>query len=115
MKIVINRCWDGFSISKKAAEYMAKHGSKQAKAELAKCEKDTKHDWYGYGYCSDAGFDDGYKRDDPLLVKAVEKLGNGANGDLAKLVVVEIPDGVKWDIDDYDGMETVAEAHRTWA
>jgi hypothetical protein len=28
--------------------------------------------------------------------------------------VVEIPDGVEWEIAEYDGLEWVAEKHRTW-
>ena len=28
---------------------------------------------------------------------------------------VEIPDGVQWEIDEYDGGERVAECHRTWS
>ena len=34
MKIVVNRCYGGFSISKKAAELMAKQGCERAKLEL---------------------------------------------------------------------------------
>lgn len=53
-------------------------------------------------------------RDDPALVAAVEELGDAANGDHAELRVVEIPDGTAWQIEDYDGMESIAESHRTW-
>lgn len=54
------------------------------------------------------------KRSWPLLVECVEALGEAANGAHAKLAVVEIPDGVQWEIDEYDGLEWVAETHRTW-
>ena len=53
-------------------------------------------------------------RSDPHLVKVVEELGTQANGKYANLKVVEIPDGVTWQIDEYDGCEWVAEAYRTW-
>ena len=53
-------------------------------------------------------------RNDPALVQVVQELGEKANGDYAKLVVVEIPDDVQWEIDEYDGMERIAESHRTW-
>lgn len=54
------------------------------------------------------------KRDDPLLVKVVEKLGEKANGMCAKLAIVEIPNDVEWTIEVYNGNEHIAEKHRTW-
>jgi hypothetical protein len=54
-------------------------------------------------------------RDDSLLVATVEALGDAASGRHAKLKVVEIPDGVQWQIEEYDGNEHVAEVHRTWS
>jgi hypothetical protein len=30
------------------------------------------------------------------------------------LRIVEIPDGVEWHISEYDGIEHIAENHRTW-
>ena len=60
---------------------------------------------------------DGWTRENrahPLVVRAVEELGEAANGDFAELEVVEIPDGIEWEIDEYDGSERVAERHRTW-
>ena len=54
------------------------------------------------------------ERNDPAVVQAVEELGDKANGEHAKLVVVNIPDGIEYSIEEYDGMEHVAEAHRTW-
>lgn len=37
-----------------------------------------------------------------------------ASGRLAELEVVEIPDGTDWEIDDYDGVETIHEKHQSW-
>jgi hypothetical protein len=54
------------------------------------------------------------QRDDPALVQTVQELGEAANGQYAKLKVVTIPDDVEWTIEEYDGMEWIAEAHRTW-
>lgn len=54
------------------------------------------------------------KRDDPLLIKVVEELGEFANSSWSRLEVVEIPDGVNWWIDTYDGIETIREVHRSW-
>jgi hypothetical protein len=44
----------------------------------------------------------------------VLELGEAANGRCAELKVVEIPDDVEWQIEEYDGLEWVAEKHRTW-
>lgn len=53
-------------------------------------------------------------RDDPRLVQVVRELGRDASGGYAELVVVDLPDGVKWHIHEYDGFETVHENHRSW-
>lgn len=53
-------------------------------------------------------------RSDPHLVKLVEEMGDKVNGRCAELRIVEIPDKVKWVIEEYDGSEHVAEEHRTW-
>ena len=89
MKIVINKRYGGFGLSKEAYEYLG----------LA---------WDGYGYKYNGN------RADHKLVECVETLGDIANGSFAKLKVVEIPDDVEWKIEDYDGVEWVAEVHRTW-
>lgn len=53
-------------------------------------------------------------RNDPLLIKCIETLGEKANGDCAKLEIIEIPDGIEWEIDEYDGNESIDEVHRSW-
>ncbi|GAJ02350.1 unnamed protein product [marine sediment metagenome] len=89
MKIVINRCYGGFSLSQVGMEYMGFDRMR----------------WSG---CSDL------PRHDPKLVECVEELGDKANGKHAKLTVVEIPDGVKYSVEEHEGMEWIAEEHRTW-
>lgn len=59
-------------------------------------------------------FRDYSQRSNPLLVQTVEELGTEANGRFANLVVVEIPDGIEYEFDDYDGFETIHEKHRSW-
>jgi len=53
-------------------------------------------------------------RDDPALVQVVEELGAAAADQFAELRIAEVPDDVKWYIDEYDGQEWVAEVHRRW-
>lgn len=53
-------------------------------------------------------------RDDPVLVAIVRELGADANGSYADLKIIEVPYGVDWQIEEYDGVEWVAEKHRTW-
>jgi|SRR6185437_426618 len=64
-------------------------------------------------YDLDQYSDDNF-RSDKDLVEVVEKLGTKANGFCADLQITEIPDDIKWSIHNYDGMEHVEEAHRTW-
>jgi hypothetical protein len=107
MKVVINRCFGGFGISKEAAQFMAARGNAVAKAELS----ENKKFWFGYGHTENYN---GYNRADPDLVAAVEALGEKANGDGTELHVVEIPDDVEYEILDYDGMESIVDVKRHW-
>lgn len=109
MKVVINTCFGGFSISKECAERMKELGCLQAKAEL---EASSKY-WYGSGHVGN--FEGGYKRTSPYLIQAVEELGVKANGKYSRIVVVKIPEDIKWYIDEYDGRETIREEHRSWS
>jgi hypothetical protein len=60
--------------------------------------------------------DQSISRDDPYLVRVVQEMGGeAAGGPAAMLKVVEIPESVAWHIQDYDGLEWVAENHRTWS
>jgi hypothetical protein len=90
--IVINNCYGGFTLSEAAeAQYKEMTGI-------------TDKDWYSRDVA----------RDDPYLVKIVRDMGEKANGSHAELRIVEVPAGVEWDIEEYDGNEWVAEKHRTW-
>lgn len=103
MKIVINRCYGGFGLSKEALElYAEKKGISLGK---------WNETWKFYEDISNGDIE----RNDPVLVEIVESMGSKANGGAAELKVVEIPDGVEWSVHEYDGNEWVAEAHRTWS
>ena len=90
-KIVINDCYGGFGLSKEAYEYMG-------------LKWDNCGSLYG----------ENISRDNPKLVECIEKLGEKANGSGARLRVIEIPEDVNWEIEEYDGIEWVSEKHRTW-
>lgn len=93
MKVVINRCFGGFGLSTAAeALYKERKGV-------------TDPNWYYYDL----------ERDDPVLVQVVEELGDEANTPYSDLHIVEIPDGISWFIHEYDGLEHIAESHRTWS
>lgn len=53
-------------------------------------------------------------RTDPHLIQVVEELGEAANSEFSRLVIIEIPDDVKWELKEIDGDEWIAEVHRTW-
>ena len=123
MKIVINRCFGGFSLSNEAFELLLnkKHiRFERVRAKSALRKELNEYDYYEEGY---AGLDNHYlwefnlceDRSDPHLVAVVEELGEKANGWASDLTVVEIPDDVEWYIEEYDGREHVAEVHRTWS
>ena len=87
VKIVINARYGGFSLSAKArARYR----------EIAGQEPDALDP----------------DRTDPILVQVVQELGAAASS--STLHVVDVPDDVDWIIQDCDGIEWVAERHRTW-
>lgn len=137
-KIVINNCYGGFSLSEKAVlRYAELKGIKiyvvqdkygfptfltvppdQVTPKLENWhaatdkEKQESNDAYNREHFSGRDF----KRDDPLLVQVVAELGGKeAGGIYAELAVVEIPEGVEWEIEEYDGNEWVAEKHRKWS
>jgi hypothetical protein len=103
MKLVINRDYGGFGLSRKALDmYAAEKGIDPGK-------------WNDTFKFYDNISDHVIQRDDPVLVRIVQELGNEANGGYAELKVVDIPDGVRYTIEEYDGIEWVAEVHRTWS
>jgi hypothetical protein len=53
-------------------------------------------------------------RDDPILVKIVQEMGNDVHGFFANLKIVEIPAEIDWQVDQHDGLEWISEKHRTW-
>ena len=101
MKIAINRCYGGFSVS-----------------EAVFKELGWKWDGYGYPSNNDFGIEQGqYEayRAHPALIAAIEKVGvKAASGFSAELKIVEVPDGTNWEINEYDGLETVRQRSQEW-
>jgi hypothetical protein len=115
MKIVINDCHGGFGLSDKAKEHYAK--IKGIEIEGRKSKAPFFNDQMDYYY---TGTDDFFcyrdiERNDPALIQTIEELGGDADDWGSNLKIVVIPDDVKWQIDEYDGLEWVAEQHRTWS
>jgi hypothetical protein len=135
MEIVINKCYGGFGLSNLAIQEYLKRKRKKAyfykedKNKFIKLKNLNEETWTVYVFTKNLGesfsewpkndssyiYDREIKRDDPDLVKVVKQLGDKANGRYAELRVIKIPDGVLWEISDYDGMESVEEKHNSWS
>lgn len=142
MKVVINKCYGGFSLSVKAVLWLFEHGFDEDgfKTPIEKYwtvldsrrfgYKDSLSEWRTYQ--REGGrepltlsvFTPDEKsvlsnrsthRSNPLLIKCIEELGEAANGRFAELKIIEIPDGIKWIVSEYDGMESIEEEHRSWS
>jgi hypothetical protein len=112
MKIVINKCWGGFGLSQEAWKRLIELG-----VPVYDIDNNNVEDTFVVFRNEDGEFWNtwrGEERANPLLVQVVEELGEKADGDHAALKVVEIPEGVDWLIDDYDGKEHIEERHRVW-
>ena len=142
MKLVINRCFGGFSLSRAAVKRLAELQGRPC-FFFTNGNGDDFETYFPSEDASDGrdlfwtAFDipnpnevvkddnDAYElhqldsrpedRADPLLIRVVEELCEKADGRCAKLGIVEIPDGVDWEIDEYDGSESVHEKHRSWS
>jgi hypothetical protein len=120
-KIAVNKCYGGFSVSKEAALKLREKGVKvvfkgEPYSDGSISDMDEK--WGFRIHNEDFGIEhNNYYawRADPRLIEVIEKLGSAkASGSLSAIEVVNIPDDVEWEIDEYDGIETVHEAHRSW-
>lgn len=158
MKIILNKCYGGFSVSAEGYRlYCRKKGLKcyfytssykngksvyqrlqykEAKdafmlhcfhtdnaAEVNKALNPVKS-WWEMSHQEKKEYNDTYRRlslylnyehrTDETLIEVVEELGERASGKYGNLKVIEIPDDIKYEVDDYDGIETVHELHRSW-
>lgn len=137
MKIVINKCYGGFGLSDEAMYRYAelkgitvypeqgRYGTKfYIVPPSERVERLAGEQFYALSMderikhnervSKEELYDKDIPRDDIALVQVVKELGKKASGRFANLAVVNVPDGVSWEIDEYDGLEHVAEKHRTW-
>jgi len=133
MRVVINSCYGGFGLSDKAVERLIELGKKVTRCTPSGHPEDESADFVDYKDLS-LGYKQKYEsrsrysrqivrdeddcwtfRADPLLVQVVEELGSEADGFCAQLKIIEIPDDVEWEIEEYDGVERVREKSRTWS
>ena len=118
-KVAINRCFGGFGLSDEAFEkLLARKGIAFEKVTgessflgdsyyKAGHVGDKEHYLSEYSFCED--------RADPDLIAVIEEMGEDVNGFAADIAIVEVPVDAKWHIHEYDGLEHVAEDHRTWS
>jgi len=91
MKVVINTCYGGFSLSTEAMSRLKELGNSN----------------------DDLPYEDSVEyRSNNLLVRVVEELGEKANGRHASLKIIEIQNAHEPYIMDNDGMEHVGEGKR---
>ena len=139
MKVAYNACFGGFSLSAKATHEYAKRkgitltwyeGSGSfGERTYTKTEDLSGNAWELSPLTQDLGdeitgdYPEGtyyYKshgdafRSDPDLIAVIEELGEEANGSCAELAITEIPDGAPYEIDEYDGSESVVPPRYSW-
>jgi len=85
MKIVINKCYGGFGLSDFGKELL------------------------------NIRDENSLSRTNLELIHQIEEYGSDViSGDYSQLKVIEIPDGIDYEILNHDGLESVHETHRVW-
>lgn len=113
-KVVINGKHGGFGLSRKAFLWLREKGNNCALEEADFGEFFSDGSGPRKELAGLSSFCREISRDNPDLIQVITKLKDEAGGDLSSLEIVEVPDGVKWHIEEYDGLEWVAEDHQTW-
>ena len=135
-KVILNKCFGGFGVSKDAYELYAK---KKGISVFHYTQKNLKKEIYTYATDDNRSFDfhftkdfgdnvyisnedfkkyflnlDENFREDKTLIEVVEELGEKANTFYSNLKIVEIPDDLDYVIDNYDGIETLHQKVQEW-
>ena len=135
MKVILNKCYGGFSLSHEAYMLYAKKKGITLYPYAIDYATDTYYltnnpeneytvHYFTKNYGDTISFKDAKDeyflwlnysyREDPILVEVVEELRSKANGRFADLKVVDIPDNMDYVIDNYDGIETLHPKVQEW-
>ena len=127
MKVVINKCYGGFGVSIEAmkrmvgkCEHVIAHDPVEYFGSKAKAQQAKADGLRDYWYWDSKGrvVTDEHRSQDarncPVLVSTVEDMKDAASSPLARLRIVNIPDVVTWELDEYDGVESIHEVHQSW-
>lgn len=128
-KIILNKCFGGFELSKKGYELYAKKKGLELYTYTQNFEngkikyeysdsKDLLTTYFTKDFGNDVEISNkdyekyslylrGEAREDKTLIEVVEELGEQASGRFGELKIVEIPENAFYLIDEYDGIETV--------
>ena len=142
MKVVINKCYGGFELSTKTlthliitkpdsqilitqsiVDYYGPNFTSESKEEYTEevapnlfTDKLFQKEFYNPTTDTITILEPyNLDRTHPDLIELVETFQDEANGEHSQLKIVEIPDDVDFIIEDYDGLECIAEKHRTWS
>jgi hypothetical protein len=113
-KLVINTCYGGFGLSQEAWRLYAIYNDYYTRYVKDAFGTDS------IELSKSGNFDDvvgswDLVRNDPTLVRVVEQLGTAANDYYSDLKIIEIPEDVVWELNEYDGREWISEVHRRWS
>lgn len=126
-KVILNKGYGGFELSRKAYELYAKKKGLELYAYINCLENEGKYKYsdgnlFEKYFTKDFGnnveiSEEDYEkyvlylgekaREDKTLIEVVEELGKEASGRCGELKIVKIPDNAFFIIDSYDGLETL--------
>lgn len=117
MKIAINKCYGGFDLSQKLYERLIELGipkynnwkdTPNDDSPFIVPDENSSNKYY-------SNFTNYNKRTHPLLIQAIEEIGEEeSSGMFGKIKIVDIPDDLECKIENYDGLESIHEIHRSW-
>lgn len=115
VKVAINTCYGGFGLSDEACEWLINEkGWTVGNIHDPKGEQILRNRDASFGKYYIPGAYGLELRTNPDVIECIETLGDKVNTELSEIKIVQIPADVDFYIDEYDGIEHVAETHRTW-